>query len=59
MKPSSLRDSLVEIYRNLYPKSKLKITTSDEIKRIEEKKERLKNIPDHLNVDVFSNVDLK
>lgn len=59
MKPSSLRDSLVEIYRNLYPKSNLKITTSEEIKRIEEKKERLKNIPDHLNVDVFSNVNLK
>lgn len=54
MKPGKLRDDLIEEYRKTYPKSNLKITTSAEIKKIEEKKERLKNLPDHLNEDLLT-----
>lgn len=58
MFPCSERDDLVKLYRELYPRSKIEIKTSAEVKQIAEREERLKNLPDHLNKDFFSEKEL-
>ena len=58
MFPCTERDDLVKLYRELYPRSKIEIKTSAEVKQIAEREERLKNLPDHLNKDFFSEKEL-
>lgn len=54
MSPCTERDELVNIYREMYPRSKMEIQTSAEVKQIADREERLKNLPDHLNTDFFT-----
>lgn len=55
MKNCDARDELVKIYRNEFKNSDFNIKTGSEIKQLAERAERIKNMPDHLNSDLFKN----
>lgn len=58
MTPCETRDELIKKYNELFKKSKKEFKTSQELKYISERQERLKNLPDHLNKDLFKEKDL-
>lgn len=58
MSPCETRDELIQKYKTSFKKSTKEFKTSQEIKYIADRQERLKNLPDHLNKDLFKETDL-